>query len=178
MKMPIILLLSSAALLLPVTSFATTSVNISNNDNGSTNRVSIINGQNTSNSASVNQSQGTTDIKIESNGQVKEYHSSGNQDINVSSNDGKSSVSIQNQATPSPTTNTRSSINSSTSVTNEVNGVKSEIKTESSPLPTPSVEPHTVALDSTNEKNAFLRFIDAELAFLNQLKNSILQKIF
>lgn len=73
---------------------ANTSVNVSNN--GSNSQVKINNVINSSNSTSTNTSNTTTDIRIETNGEVKEYHGTGNQNINIESSDGKNSVKINN----------------------------------------------------------------------------------
>ncbi len=79
---------------LPGPAFASTSVNISGNANDSTNQVSVNNTVFSSVNSGI-RSNSQTDIRIDTNGQVKEYRGS-SQDINLQSGSGNSSVSVSN----------------------------------------------------------------------------------
>ncbi len=75
-----------------------TSVNISNNAEGSRSQVSV-ESHVESNSSSEVSSSTKTDIRIESNGEVKEYHSDKPEDISIQSDDGKVQVEVNTEDT-------------------------------------------------------------------------------
>ena len=78
------------------------SVNVSNNGSGSTSNVQIHNSVNASNTSSSTNNT-STHIRIETNGQVKEYDSSQPGDVNIQSDDGTSQVHVNNIIGPSQT---------------------------------------------------------------------------
>jgi hypothetical protein len=83
-------------LLLPKSTYANVNVNISNNSSGSNSQVNIKNEVNSTTNTGSNTSNTKTDIRIETNGEVKEYHSTGNENIKIESGDSKNSVKINN----------------------------------------------------------------------------------
>lgn len=107
-KLFIISILTSTVLLtLPKLTQAANEIkiDISNNGEGSNNSVSV-NSSSSFSSSSQSSSNTQTDIRIESNGEVKEYHSNKPENIDIQSTDGKSKVTITNQTnsstSPSP----------------------------------------------------------------------------
>lgn len=89
-------------LLLAGSAFAevNTDINVSNNGSNSSSHVTVNNSVNSS-SNSTNTSDSHTDIKIETNGEVKEYHSDDPGSISVQSDNGVAQVKI-NGATLAP----------------------------------------------------------------------------
>lgn len=91
----------TAGLLTIKSAQAATSVDISNNEEGSTSRVTI-----KSNTSSTNGSTSSkSHVRIETNGQVKEFNTTGDEEVNWTSGDGKSSVKINTQSTNSDDSN-------------------------------------------------------------------------
>ena len=107
--------------LIPSPAFANTDIDVSGNGSGSHSSVTV---SNTASSGSNH-----TDIKMETNGEVKEYHGDGT-NIHLESGSGQNSVNITNF--PQPTSH---STNSDTSILNEVN-----IETNGSASASPSAE--------------------------------------
>lgn len=126
-----ILYLFFILLLLPQSIFAAVTVDISNNDEGSRNDVSV-KSDTTSNRETSNSIDNTTDIIIKSNGQVKEYHGKdGN--IELKSDDGKSSVSVKNNSASKNSVSSSSSVTTTTNITvNSDTDSSSSAKTEAS----------------------------------------------
>ncbi len=94
--MPKVLILVIFLLLVtPVNAATEVRVNISGNLDGSTNKVQINSNTETVQQSPNNNYNNSTSVRIEQNGQVKEYNGSdGN--VNIRSSDGKSSVSVSN----------------------------------------------------------------------------------
>lgn len=90
--LPHILLLG--LLIIPQIALADVNVQISGNGPGAKSEVSIENNIN-SKTTTTQKSTGKTDIRIETNGEVKEYHSEGNESVYLESGNGNNSVSIQ-----------------------------------------------------------------------------------
>lgn len=93
---------------------ATVNVDVSNNGTGSNNQV-IIN-TNTQNSNS------TTDVRIESNGDVKEFHTQEDEDINYQSDDESVTVKVNNSSPSSYKTETKTELNNDVDVFVEAGG--------------------------------------------------------
>lgn len=94
-KWQVFLSVSFLVLLTQGSTFAETSVDISNNSNGSNSSVNI---SNTVNSTSTNTSSSTTktNIRIETNGKVKTYESDNAGSVHIESDDGTAKVDINN----------------------------------------------------------------------------------
>lgn len=132
-------------LILPSTASAKVNVEISNNLDGSKNSVKV--NSNTSNYQSSNTPDSHTDIVINNNGEVKEYHGSG-EDINIQSGDGKSTVSVKNNsATNSPSPTTSSKVTTRTNIT-----VNSNTSDDSSPSASSSPAVAGVSIDISGNK--------------------------
>src|SRR5690606_13071194 len=87
----------------PVNAASDIKVNITDNLEGSTNKVQIKSNTGNIKQSSSNNYSNTTSIKINQNGEVKEYNGSdGN--INIQSSDGKTSVSVQNNSAENKST--------------------------------------------------------------------------
>lgn len=99
--------LSTLILLLASTtpSFASTSVKIEGNEGNASAKVSIQNNFN-STGTSTNTVDTHTKVRIETNGEVKEYESTDGKDVTIESSDGSSKVNITNKSntTPPPST--------------------------------------------------------------------------
>lgn len=91
------LILTASLLLCPLPVQANTDVVVSNNGAGSRSEVNIKNEVNTTTSTSTNNSDVKTDIRIETNGEVKEYHSTGDDDVTVESSNGNNRVQVTNK---------------------------------------------------------------------------------
>lgn len=126
-----ILYLFFMLLLLPQSVFASVTVDISNNGEGSSNDVSVKSDTASSRETS-NNIDNTTDIKINNNGRVKEYHGKdGN--IELTSDDGKSSVSVKNNSVFKNSGSSSSSVRTTTNITvNSDSDSSSSAKTEAS----------------------------------------------
>lgn len=95
-------------MLFPSRADAKVEVNISNNLEGSNNSVQVKSGT----------MQNQTDIVINDNGEKKEYHGSGDGDIELKSGNGKSSVQISNNSVSNnPTQNSKSDVSIKTNIT-------------------------------------------------------------
>ena len=82
------------ALIPPNSVLANINVEVSGNGEDSESKV-IINSNVKSTTTTSQKSTGKTDIRIETNGEVKEYHGEGDVNINLESSGGNNSVSIQ-----------------------------------------------------------------------------------
>lgn len=86
--------------------FAKTTVEISNNGEGSTSDVKI------NNSVKINGNSKNTDsetsVKITTNGETKEYTTKGDEDINIQSSDGTSRVQINNNSSSTNSSSVKS----------------------------------------------------------------------
>lgn len=81
-------------LISPKSSFASITVDVLGNGEGSKSKVTVE--SNVKSSTTTNQNfKSTTDIRIETNGEVKEYHGN-DESIHIESGDGNNSVSIKN----------------------------------------------------------------------------------
>lgn len=104
----LLVLVIFAIMTLPSQAEAKVEVNISNNLGGSNNSVQV------KSEAMQNQ----TDIVINDNGEKKEYHGSGEGDIELKSGDGKSTVQINNNSVSNnPTQNSKSDVSIKTNIT-------------------------------------------------------------
>lgn len=138
--------------------FGSVDVTISGNGESSSSRVSIKN--NVSNSTKgEDSSDSSVDIRIETDGEVKEFHGKGNQDIKLESGNGKNSVSIFNNSSGSQTSSSNS-FSSNTSVSTKVN------KEESSSSPTPNSSKST---QKKEEDNSLFDFIKREIELIFSL---------
>lgn len=112
-----ILYLFFMLLLLPTTALAN-SVNISvtGNEDGSSNSVKY-NSNTSTNYQSSGTSKNETHIKINDNGEVKEYHGSG-EDVHLQSSSGKTTVKVDNNSvTNNPSPASSSKVTSKTNIT-------------------------------------------------------------
>lgn len=117
-------------LFLPATVSAKVDVNISNNLEGTNNTVDINSNTSGGETSGV---RNQTDIVINNNGQVKEYHGTDSR-IEINSDDGKSSVNINNNsATSTKAQNLKSGVTSSTSVVVNSNTLDSTASAAPSP---------------------------------------------
>jgi hypothetical protein len=96
-------------ILIPSSAFASVNVQISNNLEGSSNNVNVK--SNTSGNI-----QNQTDIVINNNGEKKEYHGSGG-NIELKSDDGKSSVTVNTTGASNNAKSSSSTVNSHTNIT-------------------------------------------------------------
>lgn len=129
--MPKILLLLLLFLIAsPVSAASDVRVNISDNLEGSTNKVQIDSNTGGVKQSSSNNYSNSTSIKINQNGEVKEYNGSdGN--INIQSSDGKTSVSVKNNSVENENTSSDTNIKTKTNITVNAN-------TNNSPTPSAS----------------------------------------
>ncbi len=113
MKMAVFLLLSSP-LLIPLSAYATSNTNVEVSNNGGTSYTNVEIENNTS-STNVVTNDSKTKVRIESNGKVTEYESEKPENIELKSEDGKTSVKINNESkvttTPSSTTSAKDNEN-------------------------------------------------------------------
>jgi len=94
------LLLFTLFLSIPPSVFAETNVNVSGNGEGSHTSVSVTNNVNsTSNSTTTSNSK--THVRIETNGEVKEYNSENGGSVHIESDDGTAKVNINNNGSTS-----------------------------------------------------------------------------
>lgn len=176
MKKAALLLLSVLTLIFPQAALASVSVEISGNGKGSTNTVNV---QQSQSGSSVHQSSSSnikTDIRVESNGEIKEYHSQSGGDIHVESSDGHSQVDVKNETTPSVS---QSSSSVHTTIKTEVNGVStttgwpsSSPSASATPFPTPNI------VEIEQKRFDLLAFLKKELESLNEFKSNLLKNIF
>lgn len=121
--MPRLAVLAILALLtIPTVSHASVNVNVNSNTS--------------SNQTSTNRIDNNTHIRINTNGEVKEYNGSdGN--VEIKSSDGKTSVSVKNNEGGSKSTTSTSDVNSKTNIV--VNSNTKEASPSSSPTPEATV---------------------------------------
>lgn len=104
----VLLLLVSPRLVL-----ASVNVDISGNAEGSKSKVIVESNVKSSTTTSQN-STNRTDIRIETNGEVKEYHGSG-ESVHIESGDGNNSVSVRNDSSDDENENKNASASASVS---------------------------------------------------------------
>lgn len=122
MRKVFLVLIPLIGLAFPTFAMAEVSVNIQNDNNSSTTT------QQSSSSV-------TTDVRIETNGEVKEFHTEGNEDVDWTSDDGKSSVKINSNTSSKSNVSQDSDTSVNTNVNATVKGagtVKVETNTEAS----------------------------------------------
>lgn len=150
-------------LVLPSSALAKVEVNILNNGEGSTNSVKV-NSNTSSNQNSSNTFDNETRIKINSNGEEKEYYGSDGV-INMQSSDGKTTVNVNNNSvnkSPFPSSSSKSTIK--TNIT--VNSSTSD--SSSSAAPSPAVA--GVFRDNLEKKPAgFWEYFKSQLTQLLKL---------
>ena len=83
---------------LPTSAMAATTVNVSNNGGDTSANVNVQNSFNSS-TTSTNTTTSHTKVRIETNGEVKEYESNNGGDVHMESSDGSSKVNITNKGT-------------------------------------------------------------------------------
>lgn len=158
--MPMLFTLLFLILVLPKQVYAEIKVDISNNMDDSSNNVTI-NSDNGSNNKNSNSGSNQTNIRINNNGEIKEYK--GNDDkVEIRSEDGKSSVSVNTTGVSNNSTRTESNVSTKTNVvvnsdTNEAS--PSSSPTISSPLPkAESVKPGLLEFIKREIKQIFELF--------------------
>jgi len=146
-------------LLIPQIAQANVNVNISDNKEGSKSNVSVNSNTSGSSSNTNNSGSNTTNIRIETNGEVKEYYGTGDEAINIQSSNGNNSVTV-NPGNPSakPSQNSNTSIN--TNITTNVTSGNSNAS--------PSAE---INVSENNEKHEFalIEFLKKEFESLLKL---------
>lgn len=114
-------------LFLPSSASAKVNVEVSNNLDGSSNNVNI---NSDTSGTSYNTVNNQTNIRINNNGEIKEYHGNGG-NIDIRSDDGKSSVSVNTTGATNNSNNTNASVTSKTNVMINSNTVDSSPSAES-----------------------------------------------
>lgn len=142
-------------LLLPTSALAQVKVEILNNLEGSNNSVKV-------NSGSVNNQ---TDIRINNNGEVKEYHGEGG-NIELKSSDGKSSVSVNTTGAANNSQKSTSNVTSKTNIT--VNSNTSDASASSTPEATVAGIFNDNS-ENQNEKSGLLEYIKKQFQELLNL---------
>lgn len=107
-----------------------------------------------------------TDIRLESNGEVKEYHGSDG-DVHIESSDGKSSVTVNNNGAtnnPSPST---SSVTSKTNITVHSNTLDSSPSPSASPSPEATVA-GVMTENEPEEEKGLWEYVKKQIAELLQ----------
>ena len=146
-------------LLLPTSALAKVNVEISNNLDGSKNTVNVNSNTSTNNQTS-NSVGSQTDIVIENNGERKEYHGSDGK-IELKSDDGKSSVSVNTTGATNNSTQTSSTVNTKTNII--VNSSTDD--SSESATPSPAVAGVSIDVSGNNEQKAGLwEFLKRQLA--------------
>jgi len=120
------------------------------------------------------ESKSTTDITIEVNGQKKTFHAEGDENVDWTSDDGKSSVKINN----SP--NTQMEKNENTEQTQEMNqeknGSESSNKATSSSVKNEIEE--KLRMEAKNTKESLMELLNKEIARIKEIIVSSFQKAF
>lgn len=134
-------------LILPNTINAKVNVQISGNGEGASSNVQISSSTSTSNESS-NDSSNSTDIRIETNGEVKEYHGTGDQNIVLQSENGKNTVSVTVNSSSAPS-----------SLPGASSPVQPAASSSASPSPSPSADNKSGLIGFLkNELKIFLEF--------------------
>lgn len=166
MKLPLIFVAAVTALIAPITAYADTSVDISNNGEGSTNRVEINNQANTG-------SESSTDVTIETNGQVKTFHAQGNQNINWQSDNGNNQIHVNNQSNQRKYYSSRNTTSVNTQIyshTNpENNNSASELLPTVPPQPTSHPAPSKQEIKHGNDQLDLLSVLKRQMSVINTL---------
>lgn len=152
--MPIVLILLFTLLILPKNALAEVKVEISNNLDGSNNNVHV-NSDTSSNNHYSGDVQSQTTIKINNNGEVKEYKGNG-ENVELKSSDGKSSVSVNTNGATNNPVQSSAKVNSKTNITVNSN------TSDASPSSTPEATVAGVTTQNTDEnedKPGLLEFI-------------------
>lgn len=134
-------------ILFPSVASAKVNVEISNNLDDSRNSVNIKSntGSNQESSNSVNSQ---TDIVINNNGEKKEYHGTGDGVIELKSEDGKSTVTVNNNSvTNNPSPSSSSKVTTKTNITVNSNTDNAD----SSPSANPSPAVAGISIDNTEK---------------------------
>ncbi len=106
MKYIVTLLITSLAIIgLKQVAHAENSVNVTNNTSTGSNTHIVVNSNVNSSTTNTSTVNSNTKVHIETNGEVKDFNTSGDESVDWQSSDGKSSVKINNNAkvTPKPT---------------------------------------------------------------------------
>lgn len=143
--MQAVIILFLTLLVLPTVAFADVKVEISNNLEGSDNNVKV-NSNTSSNNGSSGSMDNQTSIRINNNGEVKEYKGNGS-NVELKSSDGKSSVSVNTNGAGNNTTQSNAKINNKTNIT--VNSSTSD--SEASPSSSPEATVAGVMIENTDE---------------------------
>lgn len=144
-------------LLSPKIAFAEVKVEISNNTGGSNNNVRV----NSSNNV-----QSQTNIKINNNGEVKEYHGS-DEKVEMKTSDGKSSVTVNTTGASNNSTNSSTSVNSKTNIT--VNSKTDDSSVSASSSPEATVAGVVKESKEIKEESNFWNYLRKELESLFKL---------
>jgi DNA-binding protein YbaB len=112
---------------LPTSALAATTVSVSNNGGNSSATVNVQNSFN-STSNSTNTTTSNTKVRIETNGEVKEYESSSGEDVHMESEDGTSKVNITNKGTKVTTTASPTAMMDEEKIEEKVNKATEEAK--------------------------------------------------
>ncbi len=138
MRRTALVLLPVLAMIFPKMALANVSVNVSGNGPGATSNVSVNNSQSGS-MLSQSSSNTTTNIRIENNGEVKEFRSEDDGNFHVESSDGTSKVDVTNQSnSASVIKNNTDTVNTDIRVNVNSSG-SSEASASSAPLETPDI---------------------------------------
>lgn len=113
-------------------------------------------------------SQSTTDVKIENNGEVKTFHTEGNQSVNWTSDDGKSKVVINNDSnnnSDKATVNVNEGDKNNTGTTPQASPRAGKVSVNTpipslTPTPTPTPAVKKVDTVNTNFLEIFLERIN------------------
>ncbi len=158
--MPLIFTLLLLILVLPKQTFAEIKVDISNNMEGSSNNVTV-NSSNGSNKQNSNSGNTQTNIRINNNGEIKEYKGNDGK-VEIKSEDGKSSVSVNTTGVSNNSTQTQSNVSTKTNVV-----VNSDTNEEASPSSSPTLSSPLPEAESI--KPGLLEFIKREIKQIFEL---------
>jgi hypothetical protein len=123
-------------------------------------QINIINDINSSTNTGNNSSNSTTDIRIETNGEVKEYHGTGNQNVTLES--GNNSVKVINKTDSNSQSSPESLSNKNTP--NVTPTLTPSLKSTLTPTPTPAINTlqNLIKKSGTNNLSDFIKYIQAE----------------
>jgi hypothetical protein len=146
---------------------ATVSVDVSNNAAGSNNQVNI-----NSNSQNTNSK---TDVKVETNGEVKEFHTQGDEDVNYQSDDGSVKVNVNNSTSSSYQSETKTKVNNDVNVSVKDGSEDLDEVEEATDSPTLNnkVARDSVAInqeDISPIENILIKLAELNKAFKDQLR--------
>ena len=112
-------IISLLAVLTPHAVLASTSVNIQNTVNGKSSDVKVESSDDNSSSIDLKQTNGETKIRLEQNGEVKTFETTGDEDINWNSEDGSAKVEVKSSESTNVTTQNSENKDSSVKITND-----------------------------------------------------------